>query len=46
MLIYEGMCTEINRTLSLLGAKKIAFPPKSDGETDGQTLVIVEKLRY
>ena len=31
------MCTEKNRTLSQLGAEKIAFPPKPDGQTDGQT---------
>ena len=31
------MCTEKNRTLSQLGAKKIAFPPKPDGHTYRQT---------
>ena len=28
------MCIEKNRTLSQLGAEKIAFPPKSDRQTD------------
>ena len=28
------MYTEKNRTLSLLGAEKFAFPPKPDGQTD------------
>ena len=30
----RGMCKK-DRTLSILGAEKIAFPPKSDGRTDG-----------
>ena len=39
-----------NRPLSKLGAEKITFPPKpggqSDSQTDGRTLVFIEKLRF
>ncbi len=31
----RGICTEKNRTLSQLGAEKIAFPPKPNGQADG-----------
>ncbi len=37
MLILRGMCTEKNINLSQIGAEKIAFPPKYDGNTDKQT---------
>ena len=42
----RGMCTKRIRTLSLLGAEKITFPPKPDGQTDrqiyGRTLVFIK----
>ena len=31
------MCTENMRALSYIGAEKIKFPPKPDGQTDIQT---------
>ncbi len=38
------MCTEKMRALSYIGAEKITFPPKPDGQTntntDGQTDII------
>ena len=33
----RGMCAEKIRTVSQLGAEKIAFPPKPEGLTDGRT---------
>ena len=40
------MCTQRMRALSYIGAEKIMFPPKPDGQTygwmDGQTLVFIE----
>ena len=37
MLIYKWNLHKKNKALSQLGAKKIMFPPKSDGHTDGRT---------
>ena len=37
MLIYKRNVNKKNKTLSQLGAEKIAFPSKSDGRTDGRT---------
>ena len=31
------MCTQKMRALSYIGAEKITFPPKPDGQTDIQT---------
>ncbi len=31
------MCTEKNRAISYIGAEKITFPPKSDGQSDIHT---------
>ncbi len=35
----RGLCTEKIGYLSQLGAEKIAFPPKLDGQTDGYTMI-------
>ena len=37
MLIYEGNLHKKIGAISKLGAEKIAFPPKPDGQTDIQT---------
>ncbi len=31
------MCTQKMRALSYIGAEKMTFPPKPDGQTDRQT---------
>ena len=38
----KGIYTKEISPLSYLGAEKIAFPPKHDGQTDGRTFVITE----
>ena len=33
----RGMCTQKMRALSYIGAEKITFPPKPEGQTDIRT---------
>ncbi len=41
----QGLCKEKNRTLSQLGAVKIAFLPKSDEQTEIRTDISTYKKK-